>query len=131
MNLLRAVRRIDTISGTRQGGRKLSATIKSKYGVDEYGKSVFHKRVGALGGAASGTGGFFANRELAREAGRKGGLKSRKQPKDWAEFIRIFNESKSMSEAAEQLNMKPASVNSQAVKLRKEGYAIKYFRKQN
>lgn len=39
-------------------------TRKKRYGDD------FHKKIGALGG---GKGGFFADRELARRAGAKGG----------------------------------------------------------
>lgn len=38
--------------------------------------------IGALGGKKGTTGGFWANRELAREAGRIGGLKSRRGPKN-------------------------------------------------
>lgn len=34
---------------------------------------------GAMGGASSKTGGFFANRELAREAGSKGGKSPRRR----------------------------------------------------
>lgn len=36
------------------------------------------KRIGSIGGKASGTGGFYANRELARIAGAKGGAISRR-----------------------------------------------------
>lgn len=61
--------------GTRPGGIKAAATNKKKYGPD------FYVKIGALGGAKSTGGGFAANRELAREAGRKGGMKSRKRPK--------------------------------------------------
>ena len=41
----------------------------------------FYKRIGAIGGRKGTTGGFAANRELAREAGRKGGMISRRRPK--------------------------------------------------
>lgn len=37
----------------------------------------FYKEIGKIGGSRGTTGGFYANRELAREAGRKGG-KNRK-----------------------------------------------------
>lgn len=60
--------------GTKAGGLKAAATNKSKYGED------FYKIQGAKGGKNGHTGGFFANRELAREAGRKGGLISRRKP---------------------------------------------------
>lgn len=62
------------MAGTQLGGAKAAATNKSKYGKD------FYARIGAMGGQAGHTGGFFANRDLAREAGRKGGLKSRRGP---------------------------------------------------
>lgn len=58
--------------GTKIGGIKAAQTNKKKWGKD------FYKRIGALGGKKSQGGGFAANRELAREAGRKGGLISRK-----------------------------------------------------
>ena len=60
------------MAGTKTGGKKAAATNKSKYGED------FYKHIGRIGGRRSTTGGFFANRELAREAGRKGGLRSRR-----------------------------------------------------
>lgn len=40
--------------------------------------SELMKKQGRLGGTNGTTGGFAANRELAREAGRKGGLASRR-----------------------------------------------------
>lgn len=60
------------MSATKEGGVKAAATNKQKYGED------FYKKIGTLGGKKSRGGGFAANPELAREAGRKGGLKSRK-----------------------------------------------------
>lgn len=67
------------MAGTKAGGRATAQTNKEKYGDD------FYKRIGSLGGKKSNPDkpkGFAANRELAREAGRKGGLISRKQKKD-------------------------------------------------
>lgn len=61
--------------GTKQGGLNAADTNKRKHGPD------FYKRIGALGGAAGRTGGFYANRELASTAGRKGGLISRRGKK--------------------------------------------------
>ena len=58
--------------GTVKGGRRAASTNKQRYGAD------FYVKIGALGGKKSTGGGFAANPELAREAGRKGGLKSRK-----------------------------------------------------
>lgn len=62
------------MSGTLEGGRKAAATNKKKYGAD------FYHNIGRLGGRLGRTGGFFANRDLAREAGRKGGRISRRGP---------------------------------------------------
>ena len=64
------------MTGTKLGGAKAAVTNKSKYGEDFYGK------IGAKGGSLGHTGGFWANRELAREAGRKGGQISRRPSKD-------------------------------------------------
>lgn len=59
------------MSGTKAGGIKAAKTNKEKYGDD------FYINMGRKGGQNGHTGGFFANRELARIAGRKGGLISR------------------------------------------------------
>lgn len=60
------------MAGTKAGGIAAAATNKQKYGADFYGK------IGAKGGRLGRTGGFFANRELARIAGAKGGRISRR-----------------------------------------------------
>ena len=60
------------MAGTKSGGKAAAATNKSKYGAD------FYARIGAKGGKKGHTGGFFANRELARIAGAKGGRISRR-----------------------------------------------------
>lgn len=60
------------MAGTQAGGAKAAATNKKKYGKD------FYARIGAMGGKLGRTGGFYANRELAREAGRRGGRISRR-----------------------------------------------------
>ena len=59
--------------GTKAGGRKAARTNKSRYGDD------FYVMIGTAGGKTSRGGGFAANRELAKAAGRKGGLKSRRK----------------------------------------------------
>lgn len=61
------------MSGTRTGGIKAAQTNKERYGAD------FYKKIGHAGGIKGTTGGFAANRELAREAGRKGGRKSKRK----------------------------------------------------
>lgn len=77
------------MSGTVAGGKKAAATNKAKYGKD------FYAKIGAMGGKVGHTGGFFADRKLASEAGRKGGLVSRRRPsvvKAHAEFQEGFNQ---------------------------------------
>lgn len=54
------------------GGLKAAQTNKERHGED------FYVRIGAMGGKKSRGGGFAANRELARAAGRKGGLRGHK-----------------------------------------------------
>lgn len=63
------------MSGTKAGGLKASKTMKEKYGDD------YFALMGRKGGLNGHTGGFYANRELASIAGRKGGLKSRRRSK--------------------------------------------------
>jgi general stress protein YciG len=60
------------MAGTKAGGAKAAATNKAKYGAD------FYARIGASGGKLGTTGGFYANRELARKAGARGGRISRR-----------------------------------------------------
>ena len=64
------------MAGTAAGGKEAAATNKSKYGSD------FYAKIGAQGGKKGKTGGFFANRELARIAGAKGGKISRRTKKE-------------------------------------------------
>ncbi len=62
------------MAGTKAGGAKAAATNKVKYGKD------FYSKIGKKGGQNGTTGGFAANRELARIAGQKGGRISRRGP---------------------------------------------------
>jgi uncharacterized protein len=50
-------------AGTQSGGKSAAETNTKKYGAD------FYAKIGALGGKKGRTGGFYANRELARIAG--------------------------------------------------------------
>jgi general stress protein YciG len=63
------------MAGTKAGGKAAAATNKKKYGGD------FYSKIGSKGGKLGRTGGFFANRELAREAGARGGRISRRTKK--------------------------------------------------
>ena len=60
------------MSGTKIGGAKARETNLKKHGKD------FYRIIGSKGGQNGHTGGFAANRELARTAGAKGGRKSRR-----------------------------------------------------
>jgi hypothetical protein len=64
------------MAGTKTGGTKAALTNRSKYGSD------FYAKIGAKGGKLGRTGGFYANRELARLAGAKGGRISRRVKKE-------------------------------------------------
>ena len=61
--------------GTKIGGLKAAATNKRLHGED------FYANIGRKGGKNGHTGGFAANPELAKAAGRKGGKISRRRPK--------------------------------------------------
>lgn len=63
------------MAGTKDGGKLAAKTNKTKYGSD------FYAKIGAKGGRNGRTGGFYANRELARKAGKKGGSISRRSKK--------------------------------------------------
>jgi uncharacterized protein len=63
------------MAGTVAGGKAAATAIKAKYGNDWYSK------IGQQGGRKGRTGGFYANRELARIAGAKGGRISRRTKK--------------------------------------------------
>lgn len=52
--------------GTKIGGLKAAETNKKN-------NPDFYREIGAIGGKKGRTGGFYANRELARIAGKKGG----------------------------------------------------------
>jgi general stress protein YciG len=63
------------MAGTVAGGKAAATTNKRIHGED------FYARIGALGGKKGTTGGFYANRELARIAGAKGGKISKRTKK--------------------------------------------------
>jgi len=63
------------MAGTKLGGKAAAKTNKSKYGPD------FYAKIGAQGGKNGHTGGFYKNRDLARQAGARGGRISRRTKK--------------------------------------------------
>ena len=63
------------MAGTKAGAVKAMKTIRERHGND------FHRKIGSIGGKNGHTGGFAANRELARIAGAIGGRKSRRTKK--------------------------------------------------
>ena len=63
------------MAGTTKGGQKARDRNIEKYGAD------FYAKIGAKGGKMGHTGGFFANRDLARKAGALGGRVSRRTKK--------------------------------------------------
>lgn len=63
------------MAGTKEGGRKAAARNIERYGENYY------KIIGSRGGKNGNTGGFYANRELARIAGAKGGKISKRSKK--------------------------------------------------
>lgn len=60
------------MAGTINGGKLAAKTNKARHGKD------FYARIGRKGGQNGFTGGFAANRELARKAGKLGGTISRR-----------------------------------------------------
>ena len=63
------------MSGNAEDGKKAAETNRKRYGENWY------KEIGAKGGRNGHTGGFYANRELARVAGAKGGRISKRGKK--------------------------------------------------
>lgn len=61
------------MAGTKRGGEAAADTNRKRYGAD------FYAKIGAKGGKKGRTGGFYANRDLARKAGAKGGRISRRR----------------------------------------------------
>lgn len=64
------------MAGTKTGGAKAAQTNKERYGED------FYKTIGSIGGKKGTTGGFWADRELAKRAGKLGGTISRRPRKN-------------------------------------------------
>lgn len=73
------------MSGTREGGLKTARTNMERHGNDFYG------RIGGKGGQNGHIGGF-SNRELARNAGAKGGRMSKRSRGVQGKLDTIFQE---------------------------------------
>lgn len=73
ININLVIERVN-MPGTKAGGLKAKETNLKKHGAD------FYSRIGAKGGKHGGLKGFAVSIERAREAGRKGGLRSRRGP---------------------------------------------------
>jgi len=88
------------MAGTKNGAAKAATTIKEKHGADYYA------RIGAIGGRHGNTGGFAANRELARTAGAKGGQVSRRGPRvDLKQVEAAMNGGAGYQQIAEQFGV--------------------------
>lgn len=61
------------MAGNHKGGKQAALTNRTRYGHN------FYETIGALGGKKSRGGGFAKYPELARIAGRKGGMASRRK----------------------------------------------------
>lgn len=73
------------MAGTKEGAKKAAKTNLSRTEITIDGKTIkiapgeFYAVAGSIGGKKSTTGGFYANRELAKEAGALGGKNSKRQ----------------------------------------------------
>ena len=68
--------------GTKAGGMKAAATNLAN-------NPNFYREIGRIGGRNGHTGGFYANPELAKIAGRKGGSISKRGPAKKKHVIKI------------------------------------------
>lgn len=62
------------MSGTSAGGKKAAVANKARHGAD------FYRKIGQKGGRLNTTGGFVADRDRARWAGRIGGSRGKRGP---------------------------------------------------
>jgi hypothetical protein len=78
------------MAGTKEGGLKAKAKNYELHGSD------FYARIGAMGGRNGHTGGFAANPELAKIAGKKGGANGKRKG--------MTEQTKALIETAKKLN---------------------------
>ena len=81
------------MAGTVKGGRAAAQTNKTRHGSD------FYARIGAKGGKLGKTGGFAANRDLARKAGAIGGRISRRRKASATTKVPVQDQTNSVSVA--------------------------------
>lgn len=112
------------MSGTRLGGLKASEKNRRLHGED------FYRRIGQKGGRKSGIiKGFAFNIERAREAGRKGGLISKRTIVPNEDLIEAWNSGKSIDEISSFFGVSYDYVTRSAYRLRKQGHALHDRRK--
>lgn len=97
------------MSGTREGGIKARQTNLKKYGKN------FYKNIGYLGGINGHTGGFAADSNRAKEAGRKGGLKSKRgmsknTPARISAIRSLLEKNATIAYIAKQLDLSPYTI---------------------
>lgn len=85
------------MAGTVSGGKKAAAKNLAK-------DPDYYKKIGSVGGKKGTTGGFYANRELAKVAGAKGGAISRRGPmtEEAKERMRLKREANRLTKEAMQ-----------------------------
>jgi len=114
------------LARTKSGGRSAAEKIRRRYGKD------FYRRIGAAGGKASTTGGFYNNTELARKAGRKGGTSSKRigmlDKYGVEQFVDLWNDSESATKVASEVKLTLEYTYAIATKLRKQGYYLRDHR---
>ncbi len=87
------------MAGTKAGGQAAAATNKKRYG------ESYYAIIGAKGGRLGRTGGFAANRDLARKAGAKGGrISKRGKAADYQQTVRISRRTSTASRPAGSVN---------------------------
>jgi len=87
------------MSGTKTGGQKAALTNKAKHGED------FYAKIGRKGGKNGHTGGFAANPELAKEAGRKGGKISKRGKAKCKKASEVVGDPKRQEEIRKHFNL--------------------------
>lgn len=66
------------MSGTKDGGKRVNESMLKRFAGDKAALHKWRQEIGAKGGAASNTGGFYRRRDLAKKYGAIGGSISRR-----------------------------------------------------